>query len=169
MDNPEGLFGQWFTISLKWLIAIISSFWVNVDLDIRILIVLSVVDVITTLFNPNRAITKVTRRLAMTFILVGTVHFIYAVARTQVGLNIGFDIAAFVCMFYNLGEAIIITRNLSSAGLQLPPKWLDFLSHAEGITGVDRQAIVAIKVKQDEDKVNLELKLKPITEETKDD
>lgn len=149
----------WLMAALKWSVSLTLAAWVSMAFDLKMLVVLSAVDVTTTLFNAQRQFALTTKRLALMFLLVLTVHFLYSIAKTQTGLNLGFDVGAVVCTYYALGEAIIIIRNFVAAGLKIPPQLLDLLSHAEGLTGVERREITALKLKQDQEGVALELKL----------
>lgn len=149
----------WAVTGTKWIISLFGTLWVAADTDIKILGVLAAADFAISLFNHSVSILLVMRRLAITFILVGTVHFVYSIARAQTGLNVGFDISALVAGFYCLGEAIKILKNADAVGIQLPPVLLDFVSKAEGITGADRQEIIALKLKQSQESVALDLKI----------
>ena len=145
---------------IKWLVAFLASAWLSIDTGLQSLAVLSLADVVSTFFNAKRSLSAVIKRLAMMFLLVGVVHYVFAIAKLNTGLNIGFDIGAVVAFYYILAEIIAIVRNCAAAGLPIPPKLLDILAKAEGLTGADRQEIVGIQLNQDENSVNLKLKLK---------
>lgn len=150
---------NWGVIGAKWIVAFAASLWMDADTDIKILCILACADLAISMFNHSISLFLVIRRLAITFILVGTVHFVYSIARSQTGLNVGFDISALVAGFYCLGEAIKILKNADAVGIQLPPVLLDFVSKAEGITGTDKQEIIALKLKQSQESVALDLKI----------
>ncbi|HXB11669.1 MAG TPA: hypothetical protein VNZ45_06770, partial [Bacteroidia bacterium] len=62
-------------------------------------------------------------------------------------------------LFYSTTEAISIMRNMDAIGVSLPPKILDWLIKAEGLTGADKREIVALKLKQDQEVTALDLKI----------
>lgn len=157
----NSIFATRLSIVGKWLIALVISLWTAIDIDIKMLVVLSLVDVITSLFVERRLFFQVTRRLVVTFLLVGVTHYVFSMAKINTGLNVGFDVGAVVCVFYILGELIIIIRNCSDAGLIIPPQLLEILIKAEGLTGSEKKNILGVKLKQDGDSVKLEVKMKP--------
>ena len=158
-SDPGGF--STFLTGLKWFASLFAALWISVDTDLRVLAVLSLADVVSTFFNAKRSLSAVIKRLAMMFLLVGVVHYVFAIAKLNTGMNIGFDVGAVVAFYYILAEIIIIVRNCAAAGLAIPPKLLDILAKAEGLTGAERGEIVGIQLKQDENSVNLKLKLKP--------
>ena len=149
----------WVITLTKWLISFTASAWLAADTDIKVLAILSVADVLIGIFNPAVSLLMTCRRLAVTFILVGTVHFVYGLARAQTGLNLGFDISAVVSVFYCLGEGISILKNCDAIGIQLPPQLLSVISKAEGLTGSDRREIIALQLKHNQEGIALDLKM----------
>ena len=67
--------------------------------------------------------------------------------------------------FYCLGEAVSILRNADAIGVQLPPKVLDWLVKAEGITGSDKREIIALQLKQGQETTALNLKISQQSED----
>ena len=142
---------------LKLMVAMFSAFWLTIDFDLRVLVVLSVADVVSTFFNAQRSLVTVTKRLGATFLLVGVTHYVFGLAKQSTGLNVGFDVSAVICTFYILGEVIAIIRNLAAV-IQIPPALLEVLAKAEGMTGADRQEIEALRLKQNQETTALDLK-----------
>jgi len=134
----------------KWVIAAIASLWVSADLSLKILSLLAIADVAVNLFNPAVSLLGICRRLAITFILVLTVHVVYSLAKTQTGLNVGFDVSGMVTGFYCIGESIAILKGCAGAGIGLPPALIDLIAKAEGLTGSDKAWVEALRVKQAE-------------------
>jgi phage-related holin len=157
-QNSETTLLTWIITALKWLASFLAALWISIDLDLRVLVVLAVADIVSTFFNPQRSLPHVTRRLAVTFLLVGVTHYVFNMAKSQTGLNLGFDVAAVVCTFYILGEIIAVVRNCAAAGLTIPPQLLNVLARAEGLSGSDKQEITALQLKQTQESVALELK-----------
>jgi phage-related holin len=157
-QNSEHTLLTWVITALKWLASFLAAFWITIDLDLRVLVVLSVADIVSTFFNPHRSLPGTTRRITVTFLLVGVTHYVFNVAKNQTGLNLGFDVAAVVCTFYILGEIIAVVRNCAAAGLTIPPQLLSALTKAEGLSGVDKQEIEALQLKQTQESSALELK-----------
>jgi len=142
----------------KWVIAGIASIWVSVDLALKILSLLAVADLLVSIFNPDIELLQLCRRLTITFILVLTVHVVYNLAKTQTGLNLGFDVSGMVTGFYCIGESVAILRGCSSSGIPLPPWLLDLIAKAEGLTGSDKAWVEALRVRQQQEKQGFDLK-----------
>ncbi len=143
---------------VKVAIAAVTSMWMYADTDIKILGILMTADFIISLFNRGVSILMLCRRLGGTVVIVGTIHVIFNIAKEEAKLNIGFDISAMVAMFYCIGEAVTILSK-ASAITRLPPVLLDWLSKAEGITSADKDEILALKLKQTQEIVALDLKI----------
>lgn len=148
-DQADGaMTTTWAFAGTKWFAAIISAAWISIDLDIRILVVLLSIDFATSIINPNRLLAATLKRIAVTVILVVTVHWTYSIARTQGNLNIGLDVATIVCTFYIFGEVVRIISNCAEWA-DIPPALLDVLSKAEGMTGRERNELASIKRRQE--------------------
>ncbi len=158
MTSEQAASGTWGVTTAKWGISLIASAWLAIDVDLRILALLCIADVLIVLFNPVASLWKTARRLAVTLILVGTVHIVYRLAKDQTGLNLGFDLASVVSGFYCLGEVIVILKGVSAMGIDIPPALLDLASKAEGLSGHNKQEIAALQLKQNQENVALDLK-----------
>ena len=156
--TSEQVTEAWMITGIKWAISFAASMWLAIDVDLRVLAVLCVADVLVGLINPAVSLFKTARRLAGTFIIVGTVHIVYSMARAQTGLNLGFDLGSVVSGFYCLGEAIVVLKGISAMGIDIPPVLLDLASKAEGLTGHDKQEIIALRLKQSQEDTALDLK-----------
>ena len=156
--TSEQVTEAWMMTGLKWAISLIASMWLAIDIDLRLLAILCVADVLVGLLNPAVSLWKTAKRLTGTFILVGTVHIVYSLAKAHTGLNLGFDLGSVVSGFYCLGEAIFILKGIDAMGIQIPPALLDLASKAEGLTGHDKQEIIALKLKQKQEDIALDLK-----------
>jgi phage-related holin len=143
---------------LKGIAAGVLSLSVSVPVALQILFILSALDVVTALFSPKRSITITIRRVVMAMLLAATVFYVYALAKTQTGINVGFDLGSAVCMFYSVGEAINVAKNFSDSGVYFPPVILTLLSKAEGITGAEKAEIDALALKQEQETEALALK-----------
>lgn len=143
---------------LKGIAAGVLSLWVSVPVALQILFILSALDVVTALFSPKRSITITIRRVVMAMLLAATVFYVYALAKTQTGINVGFDLGSAICMFYSVGEAINVAKNFSDSGVYFPPVVLTLLSKAEGITGAEKAEIDALALKQEQETEALALK-----------
>ena len=87
--TSEQVTEAWMVTCIKWAISFAASMWLAIDVDLRLLAILCVADVLVGLLNPAVSLFKTARRLAGTFIIVGTVHIVYSMARAQTGLNLG--------------------------------------------------------------------------------
>lgn len=135
-------------VIVKFCISVVVGVWISVPAAVRVLCILSCIDVFTAFFNSKRHLRDVLRRVALSILLALTVDYVYNVAKIETGLNVGFDIATMVCSFYILGEIIFILQNCAEAGVSLPPALLTLISKAEGLTGVERQELNALSIRQ---------------------
>lgn len=135
-------------VYVKWVLAALAGIWVSVPAAVQLLCVLSVVDFGTALFDYHTSLRDLTKRLVLAIILTLSVHYCYTMAKAQVGLNLGFDVATVVASFYSLGEILAVMRNCARVGVRMPPRLIDLLSKAEGLTLEDKQELDALREKQ---------------------
>jgi len=138
---------------LVWLTKVLMSFavslWIGADTDIKILFVLSIADFTLSFFNPKVHIWEVVKRLTVGFLLVGTVHLVYAIAHNEAHINVGSDISSLVGIFFCLTTAVKILKSCS-VFVNLPPALLDFIIKVDGLSSADREELEKLKAKQED-------------------
>ena len=146
------------TTILKAIGAVISGWWLSTPVALKILLTLCFVDVISSVFNSTRHIKADIKRIVLSVLIVLIIFYVYALAKLQAGFNLGFDVASAACVFYILGEFICIARNLTDAGVPLPPQLIKLLAQAEGLTKTEKEEISALQLKQEQESTALDLK-----------
>ena len=134
--------------ALKWFTSACAAIWTPMPFAMQLLAIVAVANLCTVILNPVRSLGRETKRVSIILILTFTVCFLSDMAKAKAGFNVGFDICAAVAFFYAISLTIRIMQNINAAGVPLPPVVLDLLSKAEGVTGVERDEIDALKLSQ---------------------
>ena len=125
---------HWALFALKWCAAAVASIWLSVPAAVQLLVILCCFDLLSCMFTRHRSLRLTLKRLAVTLLLCGVIHIVYTFAHSLSGFNVGFDIGAAVAMFYVFGEIIEIVLNCSTV-VKIPPKLVQWLETAQGLTG----------------------------------
>jgi phage-related holin len=144
---PDGV-GAAFLWVFKGAAASLSAVWVSVPFAIKLLCLLSVIDIATGLFHSKKAISLQVKQLSLAIFFTISIHFVLLYAKNQGFFNVGFDLASAVCLFYVMTELISIVQNIDAAGVPVPPQVLEFLEKAEGITTYQKKEVDFLLKKQ---------------------
>ena len=125
---------HWLLTGLKWCLAALVSLWLSIPGAVQLLVILSGFDLLSCLFTHRSALWLTLRRVTVTLLLCGAVHVVYVMAHDLSGFNVGFDIGSAVVIFYVVGELVEITLNCSTV-IRIPPKFVEWLETAQGVTG----------------------------------
>jgi phage-related holin len=148
------------SIMVRGAISGIAAIWLHSDADLKIFGILICVDFIMGVLSGRINLRVKCRQIAGMVLFVGTAHLIYGIIRTNQSFPIDPAwLPSALTLFYSTTEAISIMRNMDAIGVSLPPKILDWLIKAEGLTGADKREIVALKLKQDQEVTALDLKI----------
>jgi len=135
---------HWILNFLKACVAATVSVWLSIPGAVQLLVILSAFDLASTLFTHRSALWTTLRRVSVTLLLCGAVHVVYAMAKDLSGFNVGFDIGTAVVLFYVVGEIIEITLNCSMV-IRIPPKFIEWLETAQGMTGAQKKQVQGMK------------------------
>ena len=137
----------WFVRTAKFLVAIFSYAWLSTPNSIHMLLVLMAIRFLTCLFDPRGSLPLLAKRLAYTALICESVHLMYSMGETNYGWTT--DPTTFTAVFFSVEQVIAILRNGQSIGVGLPPKLIDWLVKAEGLTGTQRSEMESsFKVEQ---------------------
>ena len=143
---------------VKWLISAAIGLWISVPAAVRILAIICCFDVLTGLLSHKCNLRELLRRICVSLILVLAIHYVYSMAKQEAGLNVGFDIASMVGVWYIFAELISIAHNCVDAGGDVPPLVLDWLDKAQGLTSREHDEIQALRLKQSQEMTALDVK-----------
>lgn len=152
--KPENIF--------KGVISWIATMWVGIKIPValEILLVINAAEIATGLFNAKVHISEQLKRITVSIILVLTALYVYSLAKTQTGLNLGFDVATPICIFYILGSSIKVLKNCNSVpGMELPPWLINALSKADGTSDEQKKELLSLQLQQTPESTRLDVKV----------
>lgn len=130
----------------------------SVPKAITLLTLLLALKFITCIFNERRNLRESTKQSALILILSLGAYIGFYIAHDQMGLSLGFDPAVMITMFFCTQTLIAITVNAASIGLPIPPAILEALIKANGTPTSDKRELEALRLKQGQEVIALNLK-----------